>query len=85
MLIKFLLWVGFVRRKRDGRIRYPFDVPPRHHFTNRCAGLRSLWRMSPGIYIFRNTPGVIKWEEGRLLPKRWGIGICGFEFGDRGG
>lgn len=32
----------------------------------------------------RNQPGVIKWLPGRLLPRRRGFGICGFEFGDRG-
>ncbi len=34
--------------------------------------------------VFRNVPGVIKWEKGRLLPRRWGIQIFGLEIGDRG-
>jgi hypothetical protein len=37
------------------------------------------------FYVFRNLPGVIKWQKGRLLPRRWGFGIAGLiEFGDRG-
>jgi hypothetical protein len=34
--------------------------------------------------VFRNLPGVIKWEKGRLLPRRWGVQIFGLEIGDRG-
>jgi hypothetical protein len=34
--------------------------------------------------VFRNLPGVIKWEPGRLLPRRWGVQILGLEIGDRG-
>lgn len=34
--------------------------------------------------VFRNLPGVIKWEKGRLLPRRWGFHILGLEIGDRG-
>lgn len=83
-MMKLLLWIGFVRRKDDGSIRWPFHAPPRWHYRDRCAGLRATWGMQPGVYVFRNLPGVIKWEPGRLLPRRWGFGICGFEFGDRG-
>lgn len=76
-MIRLLLWTGLVARNRDGRIVWPFHVAPwfviRHHFL---YGQR--------FYIFRNLPGVIKWVPGRLLPRRWGFGICGFEFGDRG-
>lgn len=76
-MIKFLLWVGFIRRREDGTIRWPFSVPPRHV-------RKFLWRHGPRVYAFRNLPGVVKWVPGRLLPRRWGFGICGFEFGDRG-
>lgn len=34
--------------------------------------------------VFRNSPGVIKWQQGRLLPRRWGFYILGLEIGDRG-
>jgi hypothetical protein len=34
--------------------------------------------------VFRNLPGVTKWEPGRLLPRRWGVQIFGLEIGDRG-
>jgi len=97
-VIRFLLWVGFVKfgRKSNvidldiyvqtGRYEYlypeaivwPFDAPswPSFKWHLRCPGQR--------VYVFRNLPGVIKWLPGRLLPMRWGFGICGFEFGDRG-
>lgn len=82
--IRFLLWVGFVNISnsfpapgtRPG-IRWPFSAPPMRNFWT--------WRRTWGtFYVFRNQPGVIKWLPGRLLPRRWGFGICGFEFGDRG-
>lgn len=76
-MIKFLMWVGFIRRRDDGTIVWPFHVPPAHMREH-------YWRHGPRFYIFRNLPGVIKWVPGRLLPRRWGFGICGFEFGDRG-
>jgi hypothetical protein len=76
-MIKFLLWVGFVARNHDDTIVWPFHVSPKwiraHH-----------WKHDRRIYFFRNLPGVIKWVPGRLLPRRWGIGFCGIEFGDRG-
>lgn len=94
--IRMLLWIGFVKIGRrshschigqSGRLEYiepegivwPFDWPSswsifRYHVRN--AGQR--------FYLFRNCPGVIKRLPGRLLPRRWGFGICGFEFGDRG-
>jgi len=34
--------------------------------------------------VFRNLPGVVKWENGRMLPRRWGVQIFGLEIGDRG-
>ena len=75
--IRFLLWVGFVKFDNDDRICWPFKAPPLHMF-------RHYLRFGPRVYRFRNLPGVIKWLPGRLLPKRWGFGILGFEFGDRG-
>lgn len=92
--IRFLLWIGFVKigRKSNqcsldamGQLLYmypetiiwPFHWPPMHVF-------RYLLKYGPRVYVFRNLPGVIKWLPGRLLPMRWGFGICGIEFGDRG-
>lgn len=78
-VIKFLLWVGFVSRRNDHTraIVWPFSVPSRDMF-------RFYLKHGPRFYVFRNLPGVIKWRKGRLLPRRWGFGFCGFEFGDRG-
>lgn len=89
MIIRFLTWVGFVSRRRDGTIAWPFHVPPRHQFSTyrgrRMAGWRAVGRMTNWRpYVFRNLPGVVKWKPGRLLPRRWGFGWAGFEFGDRG-
>ena len=91
--IRFLLWVGLVKIGRKSaqidlktgeytnpeQIIWPFSVPPLHiiRYCLKCKGQR--------IYRFRNLPGVIKYVPGRLLPLRWGFGILGFEFGDRGG
>lgn len=83
MIIRLLLWIGFVARNHDGRIKWPFSAPPRWVFKS--------WRSFKGhckfygpFYVFRNKPGVVKWKKGRLLPRRWGFGCYGFEFGDRG-
>jgi hypothetical protein len=43
-----------------------------------------LWRSKNYAGVFRNRPGVIKWIPGKLLPRRWGFRLLGFEFGDRG-
>lgn len=93
LFIRFLLWVGFVKFGRgpygfciqsgqttplySERIIWPFHAPPWHRFVYYL-------RAGPRVYVFRNLPGVIKWLPGRVLPMRWGFGICGFEFGDRG-
>lgn len=77
MLIKILLWVGIIRIRDNGTIRWPIDIPPWHVFKYYCKCDRMPYR-------FRNLPGVIKWEKGRLLPRRWGGGWLGFEIGDRG-
>ncbi|MNK49877.1 hypothetical protein D3C87_687430 [compost metagenome] len=100
MIIKFLLWLGFVKHGRKstlcrinpetGTLEYvypvtiiwPFHAPPAHMFwTHLRLGAKHGFDR---IYVFRNLPGVIKWAPGRVLPRRWGIGFCGFEFGDRG-
>ena len=83
-VLRFLLWLGFVARSSDKvTIDFPFHMPPRHAFkTWRC--FKHHCQFHGPFYIFRNRPGVIKWIPGRLLPRRWGFGIYGFEFGDRG-
>lgn len=92
--IRFLLWVGFVKFGRKSTIcdfgengeliyRYPEQIIWPFHSSPRHM-VRYLIKTGPRFYLFRNLPGVIKWLPGRLLPMRWGFGICGFEFGDRG-
>jgi len=81
--IKALLLIGFVARNRNGGIDWPFYITPKHNRNWRH--LRANWRIGNRFYVFRNLPGVIKWDDNRLLPRRWGFGILGFiEFGDRG-
>lgn len=97
-VIRLLVWIGFVRivttKKIDvsvtpyryyetpPRVRWPFHVSPWHvwkaHFWP------AVGKREPIFGVFRNRPGFVKWEKGRLLPRRWGIRILGFEFGDRG-
>lgn len=101
MIIRFLLWVGFVKvgrksnvcdiDKETGALTYrypetiiwPFHVSPWWQIKLMVKHGRQGGPM-PRFYRFKNLPGIIKWREGRLLPVRWGFGICGFEFGDRG-
>lgn len=77
--------------RQPPRVRWPFSVDPwwvwKIHFHN---GLRRLFRspdyspmLGEWFGVFRNRPDVVKWEKGRLLPRRWGFYIIGFEFGDR--
>ncbi len=75
--MRFLLWLGLTRKKSDGSYRFPVHVSPWHIW-------RYLWAYGQYCGFFRNLPGVVKWEEGRLLPRRWGFYILGFEIGDRG-
>ena len=83
--VKFLLWVGLIRREDDGSIRWPIHIAPRHCWVSAWEHPKLIGRWTGWFYVFRNLPGVIKWEEGRLLPRRWGFGILGLiEFGDRG-
>lgn len=76
-MIKFLLRIGFVAIRRNGSIAWPFHAPPYWLF-------KVMLKADRKPYLFRNLPGVIKWVPGRILPRRWGIGWLGFEFGDRG-
>lgn len=82
MIIYLLNWIGFVTI-RNGKIRWPFKVPPRHVFSS-WRSFYGYCRFWGGPYVFRNLPHVITWIPGRLLPRRWGFGLWGFEFGDRG-
>lgn len=84
-VIRLLLWIGFVKFGRKDFTRYdapeviiwPFRLAPWHMMVY-------YWKTDRKVYVFRNLPGVIKWLPGRLLPMRWGFGILGIEFGDRG-
>lgn len=76
-MIKLLLWIGFVTRCHDGLIHWPFHKPTKYTFL-------FYLKHDKKPYRFRNLPGVVKWIPGRLLPRRWGGGWLGFEFGDRG-
>lgn len=79
-----LLWlgctIGVIRMSRDETIVWPFHWPSWEMFW---FYMRGGW--GKRFYVFRNLPGVIKRVPGRLLPRRWGFGFCGIEFGDRGG
>lgn len=98
LAIRLLSWIGIIRvvttKKVDvsvkpyryydtsTRIRWPLYVSPwwvwKAHFWP------AVGRRQPVFGVFRNKPGVIKWERGRLLPRRWGVRVLGVEFGDRG-
>ena len=82
-IIRLLIWIGLTSRLPNGKLFVPFNGPARHHWRS----WRDLWaymRFNGPFYVFRNRPGVVKWIPGRLLPRRWGFGVFGFEFGDRG-
>lgn len=80
-MIKFLLWIGFVAKDNSDKIVWPFHAPPKWIIKYLFKGVAIMgWKP----YVFRNLPGIIKWKKGRLLPRRWGFGWLGFEFGDRG-
>lgn len=84
MFMKTLLRIGFVSRDHNGVIVWPFHGPPRwalksfREFISYCRWVG--WKP----YLFRNLPHVVKWLPNRMLPRRWGFGWLGFEFGDRG-
>lgn len=81
-MIKLLARVGLVRITEKG-VRWPIHVAPWHMWK---AVLRSgPFNDHYGWFgVFRNRPGVIRREKGRLLPRRWGVRILGLEIGDRG-
>jgi hypothetical protein len=77
LVIRALRRIGLVRLKSDRSVKWPIHVHPRHMW-------RYTFRHEPPIGFFRNLPRVVKWEKGRLLPRRWGIRIFIIEIGDRG-
>lgn len=83
-MIRLLAWVGFVRI-RDGKIRWPFGMLPFRMWRTLFFPKGSHKALQSPVGIFRNRPNVVKWQKGRLLPRRWGFWLLGFEFGDRGG
>lgn len=78
LIVAILLRIGLVSMDYDGDIRWPFHMP--EYWGMFWFHIKS----GPWVYIFRNHPGVVKWQENRFLPRRWGFGVIGFEFGDRG-
>ncbi len=76
-VIGAFLRIGLVSRNYDGSIHWPVYFASWHLWVH-------LFKHGPRAGFFRNLPGVIKWYEGRLLPRRWGFFLLGFEFGDRG-
>lgn len=80
---RLLVRIGIIRIETNGKVRWPIHSCSRdmwkvvlfHHPCDPYFG----W-----FGVFRNLPGFVKWEEGRLLPRRWGIRIIGLEIGDRG-
>lgn len=81
-MIPLLAWIGIVRIRDDGTVRWPVHVV--------SWGLWKIFFRNPGdpqwgwFGVFCNRPGIIKWQPGRLLPRRWGVRILGLEIGDRG-
>lgn len=76
-IVRALLRVGLTSIKHDGGLHFPVCVRP----------LRLWWyalRHEPWFGFFRNRDGVIKWLQGRWLPRRWGFWFLGLEVGDRG-
>ena len=81
-VVRFLAWVGFVRIVTDTvydhatetfvqqppRVRWPVHVEP--WWTWKARWCPAVGRRDPVVGVFRNLPGVIKWERGRLLPRR---------------
>jgi len=83
-----LLWIGLIRVRADCTIRWPVSICSRTWWLVQWRTMlieRSLTRGSfPPLGVFRNLPGIIKWQPGRLLPRRWGFHVFGIEIGDRG-
>lgn len=84
MIVQFLIWIGLTRRLDNGKLFVPFHVPPMHTFK-KWSYFKGHCLFHGPFYVFRNLPGVIDRLPGRVLPRRWGFGVYGFEFGDRGG
>lgn len=82
--IDWLACIGLVRIRPDGSTHWPIHFAPGWVWRE-WRYLRA-WVITNGwFYVFRNSPGIVKWQEGRMLPRRWGFGIAGLiEFGDRG-
>lgn len=84
-MIELLIWIGLIRRKSDGSIRWPVYLAPKHCWVDFVKHPVGMTKCNGVFYLFRNLPGVIKWVPGRMLPRRWGFGFFGLiEFGDRG-
>lgn len=84
-MIKLLIWIGFIRRKDDGSIRWPVHFAPLWIWKGFMRHPINMTKCHGAFYVFRNRPEVVKWVPGRLLPRRWGVGFFGLiEFGDRG-
>jgi hypothetical protein len=82
LIIELLLWIGIVKLE-EGAIVWPIKLPPGYVFRSWHAFI-GYCRFWGGPYVFRNAPYVVKRIPGRLLPRRWGVGLWGFEIGDRG-
>jgi hypothetical protein len=82
MLVDLLVWFGLVRRLEGGKLRWPIYVSPWEMW--KVAFWHPFDRHFGWFCLFRNKPGVIKWQKGRLLPRRWGFRVLGLEIGDRG-
>lgn len=93
--LRFLLWVGFCQVNNPWKycletgewqdqppvIRWPFHWGPKHIWYYHWCQMK---RGKEIAGVFRNSPGVITWMPGVLLPRRWGFYFMGFEFGQRG-
>ena len=79
-MIAVLSWLGIVRVRDDGSIRWPLHVVPLKCWRGYWG---AFWRQKP-VGLFRNRPGVISTLPGRVLPRRWGFFVLGVEIGDRG-
>lgn len=77
ILIRALLRIGFVSIDHEGNVLWPLYIAPLHTWRYRVAH-------EPWFGMFRNLPHVVKWLEGRWLPRRWGGYFIFLEFGDRG-
>lgn len=81
-----LLRIGLIRLSNDGSVQWPVSVRPWWIWKVQIKGFltRDRSNVNSPFGVFRNLPHVIKWQHGRLLPRRWGFHIFGLEIGDRG-